>query len=71
MTISTTTKHVGVVIPHFKALEALQITIAHLQKQRGVQKKEASLIALLNFVQQLMRPDHKKIINLVFVRKKS
>lgn len=30
-------KTVGVVIPHYKAPEALQITIAHLQKQRGVQ----------------------------------
>jgi GT2 family glycosyltransferase len=30
-------KPVGVVIPHYKAPEALQITIAHLQKQRGVQ----------------------------------
>lgn len=30
-------KTIGVVIPHFKALEALQITLAHLQKQRGVQ----------------------------------
>lgn len=30
-------KTVGVVIPHYKAPEALQITIGHLQKQRGVQ----------------------------------
>ncbi len=30
-------KTVGVVIPHYKAPEALQTTIAHLQKQRGVQ----------------------------------
>lgn len=29
-------KTVGVVIPHYKAPEALQITIAHLHKQRGI-----------------------------------
>lgn len=31
-----TLKTVGVVIPHYKAPEALQIAIAHLQKQRGI-----------------------------------
>lgn len=30
-------KTVGVVIPHYKAPEALEITMAHLKKQRGVQ----------------------------------
>ena len=30
-------KTIGVVIPHYKAPEALQIAIAHAQKQRGVQ----------------------------------
>lgn len=30
-------KTVGVVIPHYKAPDALQITIAHLKKQRGIQ----------------------------------
>jgi GT2 family glycosyltransferase len=30
-------KTVGVIIPHYKAPEALQIAIAHLQKQRGIQ----------------------------------
>lgn len=35
--INMNLKTVGVVIPHYKAPEALQITIAHLQKQRGVQ----------------------------------
>lgn len=30
-------KPVGVVIPHYKAPDALQITIAHLNKQRGIQ----------------------------------
>ena len=30
-------KPVGVVIPHYKAPDALQITIAHLKKQRGIQ----------------------------------
>jgi GT2 family glycosyltransferase len=30
-------KTVGVVIPHYKAPEALQIAMAHLQKQRGIQ----------------------------------
>lgn len=30
-------KSVGVVIPHYKAPDALQITIAHLRKQRGIQ----------------------------------
>lgn len=30
-------KPIGVVIPHYKAPEALQITIAHLQKQRAIQ----------------------------------
>lgn len=29
-------KTVGIVIPHYKAPEALQITIAHAQKQRGI-----------------------------------
>lgn len=33
----TNPKTVGVVIPHYKAPEALQIAIAHLQKQRGIQ----------------------------------
>jgi len=32
-----THKTVGVVIPHYKAPDALQITIGHLQKQRGIQ----------------------------------
>ncbi len=32
-----TNKTVGIVIPHFKAPEALQIAIAHAQKQRGIQ----------------------------------
>ena len=30
-------KTVGVVIPHYKAPDALQITIGHLKKQRGIQ----------------------------------
>lgn len=30
-------KTVGVVIPHYKAPEALQVAIAHAQKQRGIQ----------------------------------
>lgn len=30
-------KPIGIVIPHYKAPDALQITIAHLQKQRGIQ----------------------------------
>lgn len=36
MSNTATHKTVGVVIPHYKAPEALQITIAHLQKQRGI-----------------------------------
>lgn len=35
--MSAINKTVGVVIPHYKAPEALQIAIAHLQKQRGIQ----------------------------------
>lgn len=37
MSKPSTFKPVGVVIPHYKALEALQVAIEHLQKQRGVQ----------------------------------
>ena len=33
----TRLKTIGVVIPHYKAPDALQIALAHLQKQRGVQ----------------------------------